>query len=55
MIFTAYKGLNLAYFGKSVAVLPFEPASVFRMLAHRGLDSPAANECGMVRAAFLAN
>ncbi|KAK9815078.1 hypothetical protein WJX73_007071 [Symbiochloris irregularis] len=47
MIFTVYRALNLAFWAKSIAKLPFEPASFLRMLAHRGLESPAANDCSM--------
>ena len=49
MILTLYKGLNLLYYGKSVAKLPFEPFKLLQKITQRGLDSPAINDCAMVR------
>ena len=37
------------YISGPVAKLPFEPAWLLKKLAHRGLDSPAANDCAFVR------
>ena len=36
------------YGGHVVAKLPFEPFSLLAKLAHRGLESPAANDCSVV-------
>lgn len=49
MILTLYKGLNILYYGKSVAKLPFEPFKLMRAVTQRGLTSPATNDCAMVR------
>ena len=36
------------YGGHVVAKLPFEPFTLLAKIAHRGLDSPAANDCSVV-------
>ena len=35
--------------GHAVAKLPFEPFSLLAKLAHRGITSPSANDCSVVR------
>ncbi len=37
------------YGGHVVAKLPFEPFSLLAKLAHRGITTPSANDCSVVR------
>lgn len=53
-ILTLYKGLNVLYYGHTVAKLPFEPFSLLTKITHRGLISPAPNDCALVCLYFLA-
>ena len=43
------------YGGHVVAKLPFEPFSLLAKLAHRGITTPSANDCSVVRTSPLSS